>query len=101
MRRGTTPELTFTLPFEISTIRTIWVTFSQKGKEVFTADNSKCEMNGNEVKVNLSQRDTLRLTSDAPLEIQVRVLTDIGTALASNVIRTTVNRILKEGEIHG
>ena len=100
MRRGTTPEFTFTLPFEDVTIfEEIWITFSQDGKEVYTIDKGKCKLHGSKIKITLTQMQTLQLSSGKNVEIQIRVKTADGTAMASNVITTTVYRILKDGEI--
>jgi hypothetical protein len=99
MIRGTTPTLSFTLPFETELIKKLWVTFSQCNKEIFTLEKDDCELNEYEVEVKLSQRQTLQLLPNAIVEIQLRVLTLDDVALASDVLHTSVQRILKDGEI--
>lgn len=99
MIRGTTPQLDFGLPFDTSIIQEAWVTFSQYNKEVFTLENEALTMEGSLITVKLTQEQTLSLNQNNILEIQIRILTTTGDALASNVIKTDVGRILKDGEI--
>lgn len=95
MIRGTTPTLNFTLPFEVSIIEKLWITFSQSDLEVFTLTNERCEMNEHTIKVTLTQEETLQFKSSALVEIQLRVLDNSDTAVASDIIRVPVQRILK------
>lgn len=99
MHRGTTPTLTFTLPFNTNDIKKIWVTFSQNNDVIIDLDGERCTYNEFDVKVKLTQRETLSLRQNAPVEIQLSVLTNDETSLKSHIITTSVNRILKDGEI--
>lgn len=99
MIRGTTPQLAFNLPFDTSIIKTVWVTFSQYNKEVFTIETESLTMDGPTVSVELTQAQTLQLSQNDSVEIQLRILTTNGDALASNIIKTSVGKILKDGEI--
>lgn len=102
MIRGTTPELSFTLPFSASSATRIWITFSQNNQEVFTVEKPDCTIEENVIKFTLSQKQTLSLNSNSNVEMQIRILfpgEKESDALASNIITTTVQRILKDGEI--
>lgn len=99
MYRGTTPTLKFSLPFDVSFIDVVWVTFSQKNKEIFTIETEDCVLEEKTITMELTQNQTLRLQGKDEVEIQVRILTHEGEALASNIFKTTVKRILKDGEI--
>lgn len=99
MIRGTTPKLIFTLPFETDSIQKLWITFSQNRREIFTICDDECEMSEDKVTITLSQDQTLLLTSSSLVEIQLRVLTINDTALASNILKENVDRILKGGVI--
>lgn len=99
MIRGTTPTLVFTFPFETSVIKKLWLTFYQHGNEILTLNESHCKFDDGTVKVTLSQNDTLRLAQNTTVDFQFRVLTQNDLALASNVMTTAVQRILKDGEI--
>lgn len=102
MRRGTTPYLTFGVPFDPSTAKRLWVTFSQNDKEVFTIEEDGCTYNGNVICIKLSQIQTLSLTANRTVDIQIRVLfpgESEDYALASEIITTSVSNVLKEGVI--
>lgn len=99
MIRGTTPTLTFTLPFQTEIIRSLMLTFNQCDREVFTLTKEDCILQDNTVVVNLEQSHTLKFVNNAMVEIQMRILTTDGSAIASEIVKTTVGRILKDGEI--
>jgi hypothetical protein len=100
--RGTTPRLFFTVPFDPAEAKKIWITFSQNEKEVFTVEKDACEYEGNTISVKLSQKQTLSLSAGSNVSIQIRVSFDgdgMDEALASGIITTSVQRILRDGEI--
>lgn len=99
MIRGTTPTLTYTLPFETRDIERLWIAFAQRGREVLLLDAERCTIDGNKVVTKLTQEETLTLQQNATVEMQLRVLMVDGTALASRIITCPVNRILKDGVI--
>ena len=103
MIRGTTPKVSFNLPFNASTAVRLWVTFSQRNKEVFTLEKEDFTISEDKIEATLTQEQTLCLVPNAIVEMQIRVLfpdeKNTYTALASNIMTTPVQRILKEGEI--
>lgn len=101
MIRGTTPTLEFTLPFDTSLIAEMYVTIAQGEKTVLEKTLSDCSCSGTSVSLTLTQEDTLRLQQQPRLqgEIQIRVRTTSGEALASDIMSVYVGRILKEGVI--
>lgn len=99
MIRGTTPTLTFRLPFETAVIDRFYITFSQYNKEVFSLDKSDCTLGSDYITVKLNQAHTLSLASNCGIAIQIRLVTTSGDALASDMIHTDVDGILKDGEI--
>ncbi len=99
MIRGTTPLLEFTLPFEANLLAQAWITLSQNEKEVLTKDLEVCSCDGCKLSVKLTQEDTLLLDCDCNTEIQVRVKTLEGEALASDILVVGTDRILKDGVI--
>ncbi len=101
MIRGTTPTLEFTLPFDTSSIEEMYITMSQNDKVVLEKAMADCSCSGKAITLNLTQEDTLKLEQkpDAQAEIQIRIRTKEGEALASDIIRVYVGRILKEGVI--
>lgn len=96
MRRGTTPTLNFHLPFEVSQITKLNIALSQNDTVVIEKNLSDVTRSGRKISVKLSETETLSLNDKKELEIQLRVAVG-STKLASNIIKTTVKRILKEG----
>lgn len=96
MYRGTTPTLTFTLPFECSTITLLNIAFSQQGKLVLEKELSDCAVEGNKLTVTLSEEDTLKFECLKMVDIQLRC--GCGESrLASQIISVCAERILKDG----
>ena len=99
MYRGTTPTPKFTLPFDTSTLEAVWVTIAQGGKVIINKEKSDCDLKGTDISVTLTQAETLALTAGNKTEIQLRVLTTDGLALASEIFRENTDYILKDGVI--
>ena len=97
MYRGTTPTLNFTLPFECRNITALSVAFAQEEKVVLEKAYEDCVLEGNKISVTLTEDDTLLLDcKKREVEIQLRV--GCGSSrLASKIIKTSVDRILKDG----
>ncbi len=79
--RGTTPTHTFTLPFDTSLIKEVMVIYAQDDTEVFHKSTDECVMNGRTVKTKLTQIETLSLSNERPVQIQLRMLTYDGDAI--------------------
>lgn len=99
MIRGTTPKLEFTIPFDTSILAEAWVTLSQNGTEVLNKELKDCSHGDKTLSVRLTQEETLKLQHGYKTEIQVRVRTLEGEALASCIIKVDTDRILKDGVI--
>lgn len=99
MIRGTTPKLEFTIPFDTSQLAEAYITISQKGSIVIDKPLSEITCDGNVMILHLTQEETLKLKANSIAEIQIRVRTNTGEALASNIIQVSTERILKDGEI--
>lgn len=95
MIRGTTPTITFTLPFDVSFCSCVWVTFAQGDKEVLTKATDSCTLEGNTVSVRLTQEETLSFDCKQRLQIQICVLTPGGDVVRSDIIETSVSKCLK------
>jgi hypothetical protein len=61
MRQGTTPKHTFTLPFYATACQKIRVIYAQGGIVKIVKTSKDIDVYGNDIVVNLSQADTLRL----------------------------------------
>lgn len=101
--RGTTPINYFTVPLDLSDAAVVYLTYSQNGKTVvekekdditFTSEDETYEMS-----VQLTQADTLAFCDKSPVDMQIRVRFADGNAIESTIMRTSVDRILKDGVI--
>ena len=99
MIRGTTPTLEFTIPFDTDLLAEVWVTLSQNNEILIDKHLEDCSREGNLISVKLTQEETLELDCDCITEIQLRVKTREGEALASDIMTVDTHRILKEGVI--
>ena len=101
MYRGTTPTLSFKFPFEQDIVDYVWVTLVQGGviKVDKKLQGSDISISDDSIKVTLSQKETLRLSHNKIVEMQIRVKFNDGSAVASNIMTESVEKILKDGEI--
>ena len=99
MRRGTTPTLTFSLPFNTDSISVLNIAFAQKGNIVIEKGLEECELEADVIRIKFTQLETLSFDDKCDVDMQIRVKTKDGNALASNIIRTRVDRIIKDGEL--
>lgn len=101
MRRGTTPTLTFTTPYEAAMVQSGYLTFKQRGAIVLDLPLSdpSITVEDNAISCTLTQENTLAMTTAAPCEAQIRAILASGSAVASNIVDIPVCAILKDGEI--
>jgi hypothetical protein len=83
MIRGTTPTHTFRLPFDGALIEKAMVIYAQNDVEVLRKELSDCQLEGEFLRCTLTQEDTFKFSCDANVEIQLRLLTTDGNALAT------------------
>ena len=92
--RGTTPTHTFKLPFDTAIVQSAAVLYAQDDVVVLVKEAKDCAMQGNEISVTLTQEDTLLFDCHAKAQIQIRVLTTDGQALASDIRIVRVGKCL-------
>lgn len=98
--RGTTPTNTFNVNVDLTGCEVLYVTYKQAGRTIIEKAMSDCTVTETSVTVKLTQAETLRFRSDdGPVSIQIRAGWDNGERVASTKVRTTVDGILKDGEI--
>ena len=100
MYRGTTPTLNFKFEHNLSelNITAVYLTFSQNDTVILEKTLDEIKIVGNEIKVDLTQEETLKIEEKKVLYIQARIKVD-EKAYATNIIKTSLNAILKEGVI--
>lgn len=96
MTRGTTPTHIFSIPFDASEVKEAMIIYAQNDVEVFRKETDDCVLDGRDIKVTLTQEDTLLLSSKYNVQIQLRILTDDGKALASSVKIVGVDQCLND-----
>ncbi len=101
MFRRTTPTIIVVIPKNIDAgnIRTLWLTCTQKGIEVFHFTDLTHESGTQVYKKTLTQEQTATLTPDVDLVMQVRLKTYDDKAYASKVMRVKVCDVLKDGDM--
>ena len=99
MYRGTTPTLRFKLPFAVNTLAVAYVSFKQKETVRLEKTLAEATVDGDTLEYKLTQSETLKFSADSMVDIQVRVRTNDGTALASKIITLPVKKIIKGGVI--
>ena len=97
MRRGSTPTNTFEVDIDL-TGATVFVSYEQKGQIIVEKTGTDLTIDDDSIVLQLKQEETLRFAPGEVL-IQVRYVFPNGTADASNIIRTTFDRIIKDGVI--
>ena len=99
MRRGTTPTHEFVVDVDMTSATAIYITYKQREKVVLEKNIDDITVTDTKLMVTLSQEETLMFNINNIVEIQIRAKMDTGEAIASNIIKTSAQRILKEGVI--
>lgn len=94
MIRGTTPTHTFRLSIETSSIIEVRITYVQLGKTVIEKTEEDVRMGEKSISLTLTQEESLEFRAGSEVEVQLKVLTNVGTVLASPVISLNVGKIL-------
>lgn len=98
MYRGTTPTLIFNIPFTGENVEEIYITFVQGDKTVLEKTLADVTWEDKTIELKLTQEETL-LFEKGSVTIQHRLKFIDGTTLASNLVYTTAEAILKDGVI--
>ncbi len=96
MRQGTTPTHTFTLPIGTDIVSKVLIVYAQSDEEILRKTEQDCNVMGNTISVDLTQDETFLFDCGKNVQIQVRILTSDGKALASNIIVTDVDNCLTD-----
>lgn len=101
MIRGTTPTLMFTTPYTADQVTSGYITFTMRGDVVLDipVSDDSVVISDNAISLTLTQQQTLSFQSKATSLVQLRLVLDDGSAVASNIIKITIGDILKDGEI--
>lgn len=100
MRRGTTPFVTINTDQDLTGYAYILFTMEDRAGNEINVDNSgdAMQVNANSVVVRLSQNDTLSMNKGT-VKMQIRARDSAGYAIASGIMTSTMEEILKDGVI--
>lgn len=99
MYRGTTPTNTFNVDIDLTDAEVIYITYQQRNSTVIERSTDEIDITSTALTVQLTQEETLRLAANISVAIQIRARFSDGTAVASNIIQTEVQTVLKSGVI--
>lgn len=99
MYRGTTPTNTFNVDIDLTDAEVVYITYQQRHSTVIERSKSEIDITPTALTVQLTQEETLRLAANISVVIQIRARFSDGTAVASNIIQTDVQTVLKSGVI--
>lgn len=99
MRRGTTPTHTFETDIDLTAAEEIYLTYRQDKCNILELQMDRMEVTPEQIQVTLTQAETLMFKASKPVYIQLRVKFPGVPAIASDIINTMVQPILKEGLI--
>lgn len=99
MRRGTTPTHKFKVPIDFRSAEEVWITYKQDSNTRIEKNKADMDISEDSIIVELTQEDTLALSTIGKVKIQLRAVFPDGKAVASKIIEVPVAGILKEGII--
>ena len=102
MIKGTTPTLHFVLPIETATLKSaeVMVQYVDNCKEITIIKTlDECDVGDHTISARLTQEETLQLPAPTTVTVQLRVLTEEDVALATEIQKVSVKRLLKEDVI--
>lgn len=95
MRQGTTPTIQITInDIDLNEMQNIYVVFEQNGY-ILKKESSDLDIEGNTISVSLSQEETLNF-KEGTCNIQLRMITKGGVAIASPIKTSKVYRVLNK-----
>lgn len=95
MRQGTTPTIQITInDIDLNEMQNIYVVFEQNGY-ILKKESSDLNIEGNIISVSLTQEETLNF-KEGTCNIQLRMITKGGVAIASPIKTTKVYRVLNK-----
>lgn len=89
---GTTPEHTFTLLVSSDSIKSVRIFYMVNDVVVLQKETSDVTMDGNKVKLTLTQEDTLKFLGASKASIQLQVLSTGNSAFMSYQYHVAVGK---------
>ena len=95
MIRSSTPTIEIQTDIDLQSLSGFWVSFKQ-GNEILRKTKSEVEIIENTLKVRLTQEETAKFKAEQLVEIQLRWLSENGSAGGSNIERVQFGRVLED-----
>lgn len=96
MRQGTNWPHGFTLPFDTSSVKEVLVSYAQDDVEVFKKITEDCTMEGNHIGIEITQKESFKLSPRKNLQVQLRLLTVDGEPLITKIFTVPVEKALNK-----
>lgn len=96
MRKGTTPKLAFSLPFDTSGVSCVRVVFALNNTPILVKEGEECSFKENFVVLAFTQEETFLFECDTNYKVQMRVKLIDGSVIASDIMTLPVERCLDE-----
>ena len=96
MIRGTTPTQKFLIPLNTEMVKDVRISYAQDGVVIAEKTVEACVLAGNEITTKLTQEETLKFHEKRQVELQVRLLTKDGNAMATNIYTLSAGKVLNE-----
>lgn len=96
---GSTPKHTFTLLEEVENIQNIFASYGQHGVELFCKKGNDVQWDGNDILVQLSQQDTLKLECGVVAQMQLKLLLTDGNVRYTEVVTDDVAPVILNREV--
>ena len=96
MIRGTTPTHKFRIPFNTDMVKDVRISYAQDGVIIAEKTVEDCVLEGNEITIKLTQEETLKFHDKRQVELQVRLLTKDGNAMATSIYTLSAGKVLNE-----
>lgn len=95
MIRGTTPKHIFNIPFDTKMIEKVRIIYAQHDYPILIKEKDDCTLQDKTITVELTQEETLKFDADYDVQVQMRILTTGGDALASDIKTVSCDEILE------
>lgn len=94
MIKGTTPTHYFNIAFDTSEIKTLEITYAQEDEIILQKHKSDCVLEGKRITTKLTQEETFNFDCEKRVQIQLRVVTKSGAALAAYIKNVPIYKCL-------
>ena len=99
VERGVTPTHIFETGLDLREATVLFITYQQNDRTVLEKTLEDAELSETDIRVSLTQEETLRFRENTLVRIQIRAGFSDGRRVKSEIITTTADELLKEDVI--